>query len=147
DARSHGYLIPADFAGIGFETYAELANRNGVSGNLFSPTNTQLITLFTNTGIRNLRVGGGTVDGPHPAFPSRADIDNLFGFARAAGIKVIYSLPLLDAKPAESAATAQYIWQHYRSDLYCFSIGNEPNEPPYSKARVGAIRNYAEFLA
>lgn len=147
DARSHGYLIPGDFAGIGFETWAELPNHNGVSGNLFSPTNTQLVTLFTNTGIRNLRLGGGTVDGPHPAIPSRADIDNVFGFARAAGIKVIYSLPLLDAKAADAADTAQYIWKHYRPYLDCFSIGNEPNEPPYSRARVGAITNYAEFLA
>jgi hypothetical protein len=147
DAQSRGYLILGDFAGVGFETFAELPNHNSVSGNLFSSTNTQLITLFTNTGIRNLRLGGGTVDGPHPAIPSRPDIDSLFGFARAAGIKVIYSLPLLDAKPADAADTAQYIWNHYRPYLYCFSIGNEPNEPPYRDARVGAIRNYAEFLA
>ena len=147
DARSRGYLIPADFAGIGFETFAELPNHNGVSGNLFSPTNTQLITLFTNTGIQNLRLGGGTVDGPHGAVPSRADIDNLFGFARAAGIKVIYSLPLLDGKAADAAETAKYIWEHYQPSLYCFSIGNEPNEPPYRDATVGAITNYTEFLA
>lgn len=147
DTQSRGYLIPDDFAGIGFETFAELPDGNGVSGNLFSPTNAQLITLFTNTGIRNLRLGGGTVDGPHPAIPSHADIDNVFGFARAAGIKVIYSLPLLDSTPADAAATAKYIWAHHRPYLYCFSIGNEPNEPPYHDAAVGAITNYANFLA
>lgn len=148
DTRSHGYAIPEDFTGLSFETYAELPNRNGVSGNLFSPTNAQLITLFTNSGIRNLRVGGGTVEnGMHLAIPSRADIDSLFGFARAANIKVIYSLRLLNGNPAEDAATAKYIWNHYRPYLDCFSIGNEPNEPPYREVPHGAITNYTDYLA
>jgi hypothetical protein len=147
DTRSHSYAIPAGFSGVGFETWAELPDHNNVSGNLFSPTNVQLITLFTNSGIRNLRLGGGTVDGLHARSPSRGDIDSLFGFARAAHLKIIYSLPLLDGKAADVAATAKYIWSHFQSDLDCFAIGNEPNEPPYSKAPVGAITNYAEFLA
>jgi hypothetical protein len=146
DTRSHGCVIPTDFAGVGFETWAELPDRSGVSGHLFSPTNTQLITLFTNSGIRNLRLGGGTVDGLDAAIPSRADVDNLFSFARAANIKVIYSLPLLDGDATDDAATAQYIWTHYRDYLDCFSIGNEPNEPPYSHAPVGAITNYIAYL-
>ena len=45
DARSDGYEIPDDFAGLGFETSAEIPNTSGVSGHLFSPTNAQLITL------------------------------------------------------------------------------------------------------
>ena len=147
DTRSHGHAIPADFAGVGFETWAELPDRSGVSGHLFSPTNSQLITLFTNTGIRNLRLGGGTVDGLHAAVPSRTDIDNLFGFARAARLKVIYSLRLLNGDAADDAATAQYIWAHYRPWLDCFAIGNEPNEPPYRSTPVGAITNYAHYLA
>src|ERR1039457_6534272 len=57
DTQRHGFAIPDDFAGLGFETWAEGADRSGVSGHLFSPTNTQLITLFTNSGIRNLRLG------------------------------------------------------------------------------------------
>jgi hypothetical protein len=147
DSESHGFLIPPDFAGLGFETYAELPNHNGVSGRLFSPANAGLITLFTNSGIRNLRLGGGTVDGPQSAKPSHADIDSVFGFARAAGIKVIYSLPLLNGNPDNAAATAKYIWNHYQQDLVCFSIGNEPNEPPYRAPPVGAITNYACYLA
>jgi hypothetical protein len=146
DTRSHGYAIPADFAGVGFETYAELPDRSGVSGHLFSPTNTQLITLFTNSGIRNLRLGGGTVDGFHAAIPSRADIDSVFGFARAAHIKVIYSLRLLDGDPAADAATAQYIWMHYRPYLDCFAIGNEPNGPAYRSIAIGALTNYVSYL-
>jgi len=147
DTKSHGPAIPADFAGVGFETWAELPDRNGVSGHLFSPTNTQLITLFTNSGIRNLRLGGGTVDGLRAVIPNHADVDSVFGFARATGIKVIYSLPLLDGNAADDATMAKYIWTHYEPCLDCFAIGNEPNEPPYHDAPVGAITNYAEFLA
>lgn len=146
DTRSHGFAIPADFAGIGFETWVELPDRGGVSGHLFSPTNTQLITLFKNSGIRNLRLGGGTVDGLHVAIPSHADIDSLFAFARAADIKIIYSLRLLNGDAPEDAATAKYIWTRYRPSLAAFSIGNEPNEPPYRLTPVGAITNYATYL-
>ena len=146
DTRSRGYLIPENFAGISFETWAELPDRNGVSGHLFSPTNTQLITLFTNTGIWNLRLGGGTVDNRHVPVPSREDIDSVFGFARATGIKVIYSLRLLNGDAADDASIAKYIWTHYRPYLDSFSIGNEPNEPPYRRPRTGAITNYAGYL-
>ncbi|MGH7951497.1 MAG: hypothetical protein ACREFE_06220 [Limisphaerales bacterium] len=147
DTRLPGRAIRADFAGLSFETLTELPDRGGVSGHLFSPTNTQLVTLFTNSGIRNLRLGGGTVDGLHAAIPSRADIDSVFGFAKTTGIKVIYSLRLLDGNAADDAATAKYIWTHYHSDLDCFAIGNEPNEPPYLSTPIGAITNYISYLA
>jgi len=146
DTQSRGSEIPADFAGLGFETSAEIPDTSGVSGHLFSPTNTQLITLFTNIGVRNLRIGGGTVDGLDAAVPGHTDIDDVFGFARATGVKVIYSLRLLNGNPAEDAETAKYIWTHYQPYLDCFSIGNEPNEPPYRKTPSGAITNYAEYL-
>lgn len=146
DTQSPGYAIPADFAGLSFESWVEGPDRGGVSGRLFSPTNSQLITLFTNSGIRNLRLGGGTVDGLHAAVPSRADIDSVFGFAKAAGLKVIYSLRLLNGDADDDAAAAKYIWTHYRPWLDCFAIGNEPNEPPYRSTPVGAITNYASYL-
>ena len=147
DTQSHGFAVPSDFAGLSFETWAELTNHNDVSGCLFSPTNAELITLFTNSGIRNLRLGGGTVDGAKAKIPDWYDIDNVFGFARAADIKVIYSLPLLDGNATNDAATAKYIWTHYRPYLDCFSIGNEPNEPPYSMAKTNAIKTYHAYLA
>lgn len=152
DTRSPGCVIPADFAGLSFETKAELPDRNGVSGHLFSPANTQLITLFTNSGIRSLRLGGGSVDGLHAAIPSHADIDSVFGFARATRIKVIYSLRLLDGNPAADAATAKYIWTHYRRWLDCFAVGNEPNVksyryPPFGWGTDPAITNYMSYLA
>jgi hypothetical protein len=144
--QSNGWVIPEDYAGVGFETWAEEPDRAGVSGHLFSPANTQLITLFTNSGIRNLRLGGCTVEGPTATVPTRTDIDSAFGFAKAAGIKIIYSLRLLDGNDAAAAATAKYIWTHHRQSLDCFSIGNEPNEPPFRLAPSGAMTNYASYL-
>src|SRR5580693_23558 len=90
DTASRQFRVPDDFAGLGFETKSVVSNTYGVSGNFFSPANTQLITLFRNAGIHNIRVGGGTVDGSGSdehcvtPTPSNADIDNLFAFARAA---------------------------------------------------------------
>lgn len=144
---SPGFAIPSDFAGVSFETASELPNSAGVSGYFFSPLNNQLITLFTNSGIRNLRLGGSSVDGQYGADPSRAAIDNVFGFAKAVGIKVIYTLPLLDANDTVDASTAKYIWTHYQAYLDCFSIGNEPNEPPYTQAPVGALPTYSDYLS
>lgn len=144
---SPGFVIPTDFAGVSFETASELPGHKGVPGYLFRPSNTQLVTLFKNTGIRNLRLGGSSVDGPHGANPSHGAIDSVFGFAKAVGIKIIYTLPLLDANDTADAATANYIWTHYADYLDCFSIGNEPNEPPYTQAAVGALPTYSDYLS
>ena len=140
DTASRQFRIPGDFAGLGFETKSAVANAYGVHGNFFSPANTQLIMLFRNIGIRNIRVGGGTVDGSgkdeHCATPtpSFADIDNLFAFARAADVKVIYSVRLLNLGSCPNPHLAEddarivgYIWQKYRAQLDSFSIGNEPD--------------------
>ena len=144
NTSSHGYAIPNDFSGLGFETKSVLPNTYGVSGYFFTPSNTQLITLFKNIGVKEIRVGGGTVDGSgsgeHCAtpIPIHKDIDHLFEFARAADIKVIYSLRLLNvascANPnlaAEDARIARYIWSKYRANLESFSIGNEPDVRSY----------------
>lgn len=134
------YVVPADFVGLGFETKSVVPDMYGVHGYFFSPQNRQLITLFRNIGIRNVRVGGGTVDGsgkeehcitPIPTFK---DIDNLFEFARAAGIKVIYSVRLLNVSSCanphlaeDDAKVVRYIWSKYRNEVDSFSIGNEPD--------------------
>jgi hypothetical protein len=144
---SPGYFIPTDFTGLSFESDAAMPNHRGVHGYFFSSENKQLITLFQNAGIRVLRMGGGNVDIHSEAVHNRAAIDSVFSFAKAAGIKVIYSLPLLNADAAADAVTAKYVWDHYRAYLECFSIGNEPNCPPYKEAKVGAIKTYEEFIA
>jgi hypothetical protein len=150
DTRSPGYAIPDDFCGVSFGAVAEMPQRNGAF--LFSPTNSQLIALFKNSGIRNLRLGGSTVEGLKAAHPSRAVIDNVFGFAKAAGVTVIYSLPLLNGNPSQDAETARYIWDNYRPWLECFAIGNEPDirryhYPPFGSGSDPAITNYTSYLA
>ncbi len=140
DTASREFAIPNDFVGLGFETKSMAPNTYGVSGYFFAPTNTQLITLFQNIGIKNIRVGGGTVDGSSGnercamPVPTHADIDNLFKFAQAAGARVIYSVRLTNLDTCsnpnlaeDDARIAQYVWQNYRSALDSFSIGNEPD--------------------
>ncbi|MDB6023379.1 MAG: hypothetical protein JWQ04_3236 [Pedosphaera sp.] len=132
DTHVPGAAIPTDFIGLSFGMKALLADKAG--GHFFSATNTQLITLFQNIGVRHLRVGGTTVESP-PAtpIPDETDIDNLFAFARAAGVKkIIYSLRLLETDPAlqyaqTNAAIAKYIWSHYQPCLESFALGNEPD--------------------
>ena len=72
-------------------------------------------------------------------FPAGADgdftgIDNLFGFARVAGLKVIYTLRMLNrsTKPIRDLETvdaqvAGHIWSNYRDNVASFAIGNEPD--------------------
>ena len=137
DARNPGPAVPGDFAGLSFERGTLNSGNAGVSGYLFSPDNISLITLFRNLGLRNLRIGGGSVDTMIPAGTGSdgvTGIDNLFGFAAAANAKIIYTLRLLNppAHPAGdlksiNAQVAGYIWSHYRAQVANFAIGNEPD--------------------
>lgn len=147
-----GRLIPDDFGGVSFGAVAELAGSGGAAGCFFSGTNTELITLFRNSGIHNLRLGGSTVEGMRAARPGPAAIDSVFAFARAAGVDVIYSLPLLNGDRAADAVTAKYIWDRYRSLLAYFAIGNEPDieryhYPPFGSGSDPLITNYSSYLA
>ncbi len=148
--RGPGKAIPADFVGLSFGMKALLPNKAGA--HLFSATNTPLVTLFQNLGLRHLRVGGTTVESP-PAtpIPDGTTIDNLFAFARAAGVKqIIYSLRLLETDPAQqyavtNAAIARYIWSQYRPYLECFAIGNEPDLGRVFKQDL-TITNFTTYL-
>jgi hypothetical protein len=132
-----GPLVPEDFAGLSFERGPLNPGNAGVAGYLFSPANTSLVTLFRNLGLRNLRIGGGSVDFYVPAGTGSdgfTGIDRLFAFAAEAGVRVIYSLRLLSpaAKPVEglesiNAHVAGYIWGRYREHVASFAIGNEPD--------------------
>jgi hypothetical protein len=136
DAEPPGPVVPDDFAGLGFERGPLNPGNAGVAGYLFRPENDSLVTLFRNMGLRNLRLGGGSVDN---MFPAGADgdftgIDNLFGFARVAGLKVIYTLRMLNrsTKPVRDLETvdaqvAGHIWSNYRDNVASFAIGNEPD--------------------
>lgn len=144
DTSRQQFAIPADFVGLGFETKMVVPNTYGVHGYFFTPTNTQLINLFRNIGIKQIRVGGGTVDGSGrnehcvTPIPGYKDIDNLFEFAQAAGIKVIYSVRLENLAAChnphlaeDDAKIVEYIWRKYRSNVDSFSIGNEPDVREY----------------
>jgi hypothetical protein len=150
DAKVPGAAIPDDFIGLSFGMRALLADKAGA--HFLSAANAPLVTLFQNVGIRHLRVGGTTVESPvTTAIPNEADIDSLFGFVRAAGVKqVIYSLRLLQTNSAlqytvTNAAIAKYIWSHYRTQLECFALGNEPDlQRVFYQDEI--IRNFTTYL-
>jgi hypothetical protein len=144
DTRSSGYSIPADYSGLSFETMTLLPDRRG--GHLFSATNAPLISLFQNLGLKNLRIGGATVDMSTVGLPTTRDIDQLFAFAQAAGVKVIYSLRLLNGSIQADAVVANYIWTHYRAQLDSFAIGNEPDWDSYHQSDL-SITDYTSYLA
>src|SRR5215467_11512547 len=90
DTQLPGYEIPRDFAGVSIFTGTQVRDHKGVPGNLFSGSNTQLITLFKNAGLRHLRLGatGSATSGTQNL--NHEDIDALFAFAKATDLKVIY---------------------------------------------------------
>src|SRR5262249_36897083 len=92
----------------------------------FRPDNKPLVTMFKTLGIKSLRIGGNSVDAPEIPVPTVADIEPLFEFAKAAGVKVIYSVRLQDGDPQSAATLAKAILDHYPELLDCFAIGNEP---------------------
>ena len=122
EPRSDGYQIPPDFAGVSIFTRTQVRDHKGVPGNLFSGSNAQLITLFKNAGLRHLRLGATGAANSGTKNLSHDDIDALFAFAKAADIKVLYSLHF-----ADGLETAKYIWARYRPYLDCFAFDNEPD--------------------
>lgn len=125
DPRKPGAAVPADFAGLSFETSHILAESNG--WHFFRPDNQKLANLMHSLGISSFRIGGDTADKAAVPVPSTADIDSLFGFAKAAGVKVIYTVRLKDGDMQSDVEIARYIRAHYSANLRCLAIGNEPN--------------------
>ncbi len=115
--------LAASFLGLSYEMSMLLP----YNGRYYFDTNDHaLINTFQTLGIKSLRVGANAVDDPRIAVPQEKDIDALFNFARAAGVKVIYSFRLKNGDPADSARLAACIAAHYADVLDCFEIGNEP---------------------
>jgi len=125
DTAAPGAAINENFAGLSFETQMLLPSKDGKY--YFSPNNKPLIALFHQLGISSLRIGGNTADRPTVPIPGPTDIDQLFAFAKAADVKVIYTLRLREGSLDNAATIARYVWQKHRSLLECFAIGNEPN--------------------
>ncbi len=124
DPKVAGSGVPADFIGLSFETEKALPN-NGKY--FFRAENKPLIALFHTLGIKSLRIGGNTADRPTIKVPSTSDLDSLFAFAKAAEVRVIYTLRMRDGEPKDAAELAKHIMEHYKPLLACFAIGNEPN--------------------
>jgi len=145
DLKSPGQAIPTNFIGLSYEMSSVCPARNGEY--LFSPENRTLIRMFQTLGVHSLRVGGNTADRVTVKIPDRTDIDSLFGFCRAAGVKVIYTLRLNGNQPSDAADTAKYIMDHYRQNLTCFALGNEPDKLlKDSAAYVETLRNYMTII-
>jgi hypothetical protein len=121
DATSSN-LAP-NFLGLSYETSMLLPNEGRY---YFDPDDRALVNTFRTLGVRSLRVGANAVDDPRIGIPQEKDIDVFFNFARAAGVKVIYSFRLKNGNPADSARLAAYIAAHDTDVLDCFSVGNEP---------------------
>jgi hypothetical protein len=125
DSTVPGQPVAGGFSGLSFEMKYVLPDTNG--NYFFSPSNRPLVALFRTLGVKNLRVGGNTADRPTVPIPGPADIDSLFAFAKAADVKVIYTLRLNHGELDSAVKLADYISQHYKPQLDCFAIGNEPN--------------------
>jgi hypothetical protein len=137
-----GLEVATNFGVFSFETGGLQYNESGwtTNGYFFNPTNTQLITLFQDLGVKSIRVGGNSGDDFIPTDP---EIDAFFQFAEAANVKVVFALDLKTGTPAQDAAEAQYIWDNYATNLVCFAIGNEPEAYPASTS----MTNFASYLA
>jgi hypothetical protein len=120
----NGTNLPPRFLGLSYEM-SMLLPKDGKY--YFDPNDRALVNTFKTLGIKSLRVGANAVDDPRIPVPQEKDIDELFDFARAADVKVIYSFRLKNGDPAESARLANYIAAHNANALDCYSIGNEPN--------------------
>lgn len=125
DPGAPGATVSADFVGLSFEMERLLPDALG--NHYFSPANRRLAATFRVLGVKSLRVGGNTADRPSVRVPGTADVDRLFAFARAANVRVIYTLRLRGGNGDAAAATAKYIVDRYGSNLECFVIGNEPD--------------------
>lgn len=138
-------VVPDAFVGLSFEMQRLLPDAEGK--HFFRPDHTALLTLFRTLGVKCLRIGGNTADRPTLPFPSLADIDACFAFARAAKVKVIFTLRLREGDPRLAGAVAKNIVEHHADVLWCFAIGNEPNVfAPEYPVFLAAWKKFADVV-
>lgn len=141
DASKQGSAYSGNFAGLSFET-GELKPNNGTTGYVLDTNTTQspkcaeVIQLAANMGVKNIRIGGGTVESlKYGTDYTSTGVDALFSFASRIGANVIYSLRLQGSSTydpqTDSVNAGTYVWNHYQSSLSFFAIGNEPNFHSY----------------
>lgn len=144
DPARPGTSLSSNFCGLSYETALVLRGRQG--GYFFDAGNTPLVRMFQTLRIRCLRIGGNTAERESVPVPTPEDIDHLFAFAAVAGVNVIYTLPLYRGNPAEDAALAKYVLEHYRARLLCFCLGNEPDKNHDFSDYQDTFRRYLSFI-
>lgn len=134
DQRSVLSRIADDFIGFGYETSAVAQT------NYFSAKNTTLIRLYQNLGPEGLiRIGGNISD--HARYQpdaepevhsetnvtilNRRNLENLAGFARATGWRIMWGLNLGTGSKEEAVQEAQAVSEILGDRLQSFQIGNE----------------------
>jgi hypothetical protein len=128
DIAHPGRAMPSDFCGLSYEIKMVLPNA-ATGKHYFNPGNGPLISTFQTLGVKHLRVGGNTAERAGVPIPDTPDIDSLFGFAKAAEVKVIYTVRMEGNSPAAAASVAKYVMDHYRDRVSCLTVGNEPDKP------------------
>ena len=127
-------VVVEGFAGLSYE-------KAHLRDHFFSAANVPLVALFKLLGPGVLRVGGNTVDttvwtpdgidgGPDadagaPLAITKADVDELAAFARAARWKVIYGVNMKTSSADKAAAEATHAASVLGERLAGFEIGNE----------------------
>ena len=134
--QSPDIIIPDDFSGLSFEMGSLRSGNGGTNGYMFDDTTTwpipqhkQIFHLFKELGIRNIRVGGGSVD--MNIVPSNTDIDAFFRFVKEINASIIYSVRLLNGNITDDTNIVKYVWGNYKQYIDCFAIGNEPDFHSY----------------
>ena len=136
DATNPGYAISSNFVGISVSSWS--LDGDGGYTRCFTTSNSQMVNLFRQIGIKHLRTIMTKAQSSDPD-PSASQIDAFFDFAAASGVnKVIWSLHLFDAEAtnnwSNNKAVASHIWNTTTASgtvesnlLDSFAFDNEPD--------------------
>lgn len=144
--------IPNGFLGLGYEI-SSVAQRG-----LLSPNNAALIRFVRNLGTAGvIRIGGNTSDltapwsataqavsAPKLTAVNGTVINDLAGFLRATGWKLIWGLNLGTGTLSSAVEEAAFVAAALRDSLLAFEIGNEPDLFSRNGLR-GPAYGYPEF--
>ncbi|HEY2513466.1 MAG TPA: hypothetical protein VGI39_21505 [Polyangiaceae bacterium] len=139
--------IPAGFIGLSYE-------KTQLTTGLFSASDAPLIALFQLVGGGVLRMGGNQVDRSEwysaPSSDASADstitkaeVDDLSGFAKASGWKVVYGVNMKLSSPAVAADETSYAVTSLGASLAGLELGNEPDL--YSGTVMSPTWSYSAF--
>jgi hypothetical protein len=151
-ATASGSIGPA-FAGLSYE-------KSSLTERLFTPSNTDLISLFKRLGTSVLRIGGNSVDrnvwtpnGPGQTAGQIApsDVASVAAFVKATGWQCLYGINLGGSatgatNPALAAAEVANAYEQFGSSLLGIEIGNEPDLYGNSGSYYAGNWSLSEFL-